>query len=79
MTDKADKKKREQLQETALESASFRGHKMSEFQRLVQSTKSESICLRCSAYVQVDTCPPANGIDIGGSAIALNCEGGYED
>jgi hypothetical protein len=28
---------------------------------------------RCGAYVQVDTNPPPNGIDIGGSAVAVNC------
>jgi len=31
------------------------------------------ICIRCGMTVQVDTDPPANGIDIGGEAIARDC------
>ena len=31
-------------------------------------------CTRCKCGVMVDTRPPANGIDIGGSAVAVGCE-----
>ena len=30
-------------------------------------------CRKCGAWVQVDTYPEANGIDIGGSAVATSC------
>lgn len=30
-------------------------------------------CRWCHAHVMLDTKPPANGIDIGGEAVALNC------
>lgn len=36
-------------------------------------TRGEFICQTCGAYVQVDSNPPPNGIDIGGNAVALNC------
>ena len=31
-------------------------------------------CKRCGAYVQIDVRPPPNGIDVGGTAVAVNCE-----
>lgn len=66
-------RRRDQLEQSALDSAQFRGHKMSTFQRIIETTRSESVCSDCEAYVQVDTRPAPNGIDIGGTAIALNC------
>lgn len=32
-----------------------------------------ALCRDCGAGVHLDTHPPANGIDIGGEAVALNC------
>ena len=43
--------------------------------RAVQSAE----CRSCGAWVQIDTHPPANGIDIGGSAVALECPIGGEE
>jgi hypothetical protein len=31
-------------------------------------------CDTCGAWVQVDTRPEPNGIDIGGPAVAVNCD-----
>ncbi len=68
--------KQKQLEQSALVSAKSRGHKMSPFQRLhEQKYISESVCERCEAYVQTNTRPQANQIDIGGTAVALNCDG----
>lgn len=57
-------------------SAHFRGHSLSwgeptQFSngRRIQS----AICTACGMTVQVDTMPPPNGIDIGGTAVALSC------
>lgn len=32
-------------------------------------------CIRCGAWAQVDTRPPANGVEVGGPAVAVNCLG----
>lgn len=32
-------------------------------------------CKVCGAYVGIDSDPWPNGIDIGGPAVAINCEG----
>lgn len=39
------------------------------------NSRYESVCKGCGSYVQVDTDPAPNGIDIGGTAVALNCKG----
>ncbi len=63
----------ENLKQSARQSAKARGHKMTNFQRIVETSRYESICAVCAMYVIVDSNPPANGIDIGGTAVALNC------
>lgn len=30
-------------------------------------------CKACAAWVHLDPAPPPNGIDMGGSAVAINC------
>ena len=41
----------------------------------VTSDWSYSYCKHCKMYVQVDSYPEPNGIDIGGNAVAINCGG----
>lgn len=71
--------KQQQLEQSALESAVARGHRMTPFARLYEQRHvSESVCERCEAYVQVNTKPAPNQIDIGGTAVSLNCRSGEE-
>jgi hypothetical protein len=59
------------LKQEALNSAEFRGHTLTPFN--TYGTTAYATCSRCGAQVVVDTDPPANGIDIGGAAVAVNC------
>ena len=61
------------LKKDALESAMFRGHSMYPFVTIVPNVVARSHCQNCGKDVQVDTEPDANGIDIGGTAVALSC------
>ena len=64
------------LKRSASESTKWRGHRMGRWDDAGASlTTSYRECLDCGAYVMVDTRPMPNGIDIGGSAVALNCTG----
>lgn len=60
------------LKSEARESSTWRGHTMKRFEQLTPTTH-ESTCKVCGAYVQVDTKPLPNGIDISGNAVALGC------
>jgi hypothetical protein len=67
-----------QLKRQARESAVSRGHMMDRFQQQDNRGYADrfiglSECLLCGMYVQVDTRPAANGISIGGPAVALGC------
>jgi len=64
---------RERLEDEALAAASVRGHKMGEWRELTRSS-AEALCARCRASLVIDTDPPANGIDIGGDAVAVGCD-----
>jgi hypothetical protein len=64
-------KKLEQLRQSALESCSFRGHKMSRFVRCGHAAISH--CKICGRAVAIDANPLPNGIDICGEAVALYC------
>jgi len=64
---------RERLEDEALASASRRKHSMGDWQELT-STSAESLCVRCRRGVVIDTKPAANGIDIGGEAVAVDCD-----
>jgi len=61
----------------AIRNARWRGHNMSPPRPLLnwnnQHVGSISDCTICGAYVQELFKPKANEIDIGGSAVALNC------
>lgn len=63
-----------QLEQSAMEAAINRGHRMTPFATLYEQRHiAESVCEKCEAYVQVNAKPAPNGIDIGGTAVALNC------
>ncbi len=63
------------LKREARESAEGRGHRMSRFRREFgyMGSVATAHCLSCGKIVTVVTKPPANGIDIGGEAVALGC------
>jgi len=58
----------------AMESCDFRGHSMGAWADGADATTSQCQCAICDAWVVVETNPMPNGIDIGGSAVALGCE-----
>jgi len=66
------------LKKSALASCNWRGHRMKRFQVYSDNTRviAYSHCRDCKKEVHCDTNPPPNGIDIGGEAVAMNCEKG---
>ena len=74
-------RKIERLKKEARETCQWRGHKMGKFTNLTYGEgwhpgpryTAIADCERCGMWVEVDTRPRANGIEIGGDAVALNC------
>ena len=73
-------RKIDRLKKEALESCGFREHKMSRFEhgktgrgRNRRTALSRCTTANCDGWVCVDTYPPLDGIEIGGSAVAMNC------
>lgn len=67
----------DKLRHRALETCERHGHTMAPFTHHMASSTRDiafSNCTRCLMEVSLDTNPPANGIDICGEAVALNCE-----
>ena len=66
------------LKAQARESAEWRGHSMTPFKDMTGLVKSRtfyrSTCRKCGMLVDVNPDPAPNGIDIGGSAVALGCK-----
>ena len=65
------------LRQEAKTAATWRGHDMGRFKRVAVASGREtwdSICRCCGKGVYVQPHPSANGIDIGGEAVALGCE-----
>jgi transcription elongation factor Elf1 len=60
----------------ALESCELRGHDMGSWQEVNTAGRTiyRAACKGCGKEVDVEVNPPANGIDIGGEAVALGCE-----
>ena len=68
------------LKQEAREACTARGHEMVPFVTLVHPTSTNgqayvarSVCINCGKYVQIETKPALNSIDIGGNAVALGC------
>lgn len=64
--------KLERLRKEALKSCQWRGHVMTRFYGDKLSRFSD--CKNCGRYVVITAHPLPNDIEIGGSAIALNCD-----
>ena len=60
------------LKASARQSAVSRGHPLSNFKKVGPHTYGAG-CPKCGVWVQIDTDPPPNGIDISGPAVARNC------
>ncbi len=64
--------RREILKKEARESYDFRGHKEAKWKD--QNYHTAILECPCGKYVQVNSKPQANQIDIGGDAVALDCK-----
>jgi hypothetical protein len=62
------------LKNEAIESCDFRGHNMGAWSDGADGKTSQCECSVCDAWVVVETNPLPNGIDIGGSAVAVGSE-----
>ena len=61
------------LKEEARSAAEWRGHILYDFVTFKDGNRARSACWLCGAEVDVITDPAPNEIDIGGTAVALNC------
>lgn len=65
----------ERLRLEALEACHWRGHNMHKFtSHHLHATQRDSWCLTCAKQVTINSRPAPNEIDVGGEAVALNCE-----
>lgn len=62
-----------QLKREAIQTCRQRRHIMDEFETNRERTRALSHCLCCPAWVQVETNPLPNSIDIGGPAVTQTC------
>jgi transcription elongation factor Elf1 len=72
-------RKIERLRREALATCKFCGHKMGRFRTLASRDDGVAVvrvahCRVCDKQVAIDSCPMANGIEIGGEAVSLDCE-----
>jgi hypothetical protein len=70
--------KLEKFKKQAERSAEFRGHALGPWKsNLFFPTKKRavelSICVYCGEWAEVDTCPLPNGINVSGTAVAVDC------
>lgn len=61
-----------QLKIEARQAAQRRGHMLSQF--VTSGGRTFAVCRRCQKSVEVNGKPAANEIDIGGEAVASNCD-----
>lgn len=62
------------LKRSARKSATWRDHDLGKWEKADYWGSPVATCKRCGMKIYVDANPPANGIDIWGEAIALDCE-----
>ena len=61
------------LKREAREAADWRGHDLGRFTPSWHSLHFTAYCRRCDEWVMVTPHPLPNEIEVGGSAVALNC------
>lgn len=64
------------LKSDAINAAKSRGHRLGRFGFVLQANRmiGNSLCRDCGASVTINTNPMPNQIDIGGSAVAVDCQ-----
>lgn len=64
-----------ELKQEAEQAAEWRGHELGKWIDMPALTGKRSIvtCIKCGEWVQVQTHPAPNSIDIGGPLVAVNC------
>jgi len=66
------------LMRNARDIAVGRGHDLAPFEQWAEGSSrrhgARAVCRHCTAWVQVETHPAPNSIDIGGPAIAEECK-----
>jgi hypothetical protein len=72
-------RKLKKLKRQAKSSAEFHGHTLGPWKsNLIFPTRTRavelSICIHCGEWVAVDTRPLPNGINVGGTAVAMECK-----
>lgn len=68
--------KSKKLKREAKASAENAGHTLGKFRTLVTDGSrmvAEAVCIHCGSYVQINTNPAPNQIDIGGSVFGNSC------
>jgi hypothetical protein len=65
------------LRQDAEQAAERRGHTLKGWHYHSQGTSAATDCIRCQAYVYIKLKPQPNEVDIGGTAIAINCKVGF--
>lgn len=61
------------LKREAVQACRARRHIMDEFENNRERTRANAHCLCCPAWVQVETNPAPNSINIGGPALTQTC------
>ena len=64
----------ERLRKEASTACQNRNHQMGDFETSVDGMSQVSSCQKCFRFVQVNAKPKPNEIDIGGSAVIVNCD-----
>lgn len=64
----------DRLIKEAREAAEWRGHKIPRFTHSNSMARAYTGCLLCGKRVYADADPLPNGIEIGGNAVAVDCE-----
>ena len=69
------KRSLETLKRQAQRSTKLRGHSMRWQEPMLHNGRliQDAFCIHCQGEVQLDSNPPANGIDIAGTAVAISC------
>ncbi len=69
-------RKIERLKQETRQAAKFRGHTLGKFRNfdLNGSPAAYAECTVCGKWVQVETRPAPNSIEVGGPAIAVGCK-----
>lgn len=63
----------DRLKREAMDSARWRGHRMTNFANGGTEGLAHAFCLKCPAMVLINVRPHPRAVPIGGAAVAVNC------